>query len=202
MAEKKDLTPKEGAIGCAVLVGVSLMLFGWCSSRNEDTANDGRQPGVIPSQYAPPAPMPVPPAASAAASDDSSLGSIGDQAPTEEPTAAPAPRAERDMFLEITSKKLLAAYKDNAIKADANYKLRYAQVSGKVAEVGKDLANNAPFVKVGSGGAYEFEHVTCYLRPDEVAEAAQLSKGKPVKVRGKVAGYLVGDVLLGDCSVD
>jgi hypothetical protein len=192
--------------GCLLMAVGAAVLIWWLTSRigtGSDVA--GREPGVIPSAYAPSAPMPERSAVQAieqpqqqppAAAPDTSAP----DSPAENPPSAFPHRAERDMFLEISASKLIAVYKANAIKADANYKLRYVQATGTVAEIGKDVATGAAFVAIGS--PTELEHLRCFVRPDELREAAALSAGKQAVIRGKVHGYEQGAVLLGDCSID
>lgn len=94
---------------------------------------------------------------------------------------------------------LLSEYKDNEVRADANFKGKYIRVTGKVDDIKKDILDSA-YVTIGTGKQFEIPQVQCMLDKESVAKAAQLSKGASLTVVGRVEGLMV-NVLIRDCSI-
>lgn len=93
---------------------------------------------------------------------------------------------------------LIAAYKANEVKADADYKGKWFAVSGRVIDVKKDLAD-APYISVGTGAPFELPNVHCALVKGTESRAAGLEKGQSITATGRVDG-LMGHVKLKDCD--
>lgn len=97
----------------------------------------------------------------------------------------------------VTAADLWAAYDKNQIAADNTYKDKYIQVIGIVGSVGKDILDD-PYITLEAGNLGG--SVQCMLAQGEASEAAGLSKGQAVALRGKVDGKLMS-VLLRDCTI-
>lgn len=114
-------------------------------------------------------------------------------------TPAAGEAAQAGPALDVQLETLLSEYKDNEVRADANYKGKVIKISGKVDDIKKDILNS-PYVTVGTGKQFEIPQVQCMLRKDASGAAMQLSKGADVTVIGKVDGLMM-NVLVRDCSI-
>jgi hypothetical protein len=57
------------------------------------------------------------------------------------------------------------------------------------------------YVTVGTGQAFEFPVVQCFISKGQESKAANLSRRKQITVRGQVDGLLM-NVLLKDCEIN
>lgn len=126
----------------------------------------------------------------------------GAQAPAAQAALA-APPAQQERVVTATPvdiDTLLSEYKDNEVRADAQFKGKVIRVTGRVDDVKKDILNK-PYVTIGTGAPFEIPQVQCSLRSSEAAKAAQLSKGSTVTVTGKVSGLMM-NVQVSDCAIE
>lgn len=98
----------------------------------------------------------------------------------------------------VDLKTLLGEYKDNEVRADAQFKGKRIQVTGKVGDVKKDILDKI-YVVVGSGIQLEIPRVQCHFSDEHALKAAMLSKGQDVTVKGTVKGLMM-NVRLDDCE--
>lgn len=109
-----------------------------------------------------------------------------------------APRAADAPPTPVDIKTLLGEYKDNEVRADAQFKGKRIQVTGKVGDIKKDILDKI-FVTVGTGKQFEIPEVQCYFDDAHASKAATLSKGQTVTVKGTVKGLMM-NVLVEDCE--
>jgi hypothetical protein len=95
--------------------------------------------------------------------------------------------------------KMLAEYKDNEVRADNQFKGKYVQISGVANNITKDFTDSL-VVTIGTGKQLEFEHVNCSFADDQKDQAAALSKGQRVTVKGTVGGLIIGTVAMRGCQ--
>jgi hypothetical protein len=95
-------------------------------------------------------------------------------------------------------RELLAQYKDNEVRADAIYKGKQVRFAGLVNDVKKDITDSI-YVTVGTGEWLQIPEVQCFFADSKARQAAQLSKGQHVRVRGIVKGLMM-NVLVQDCD--
>jgi hypothetical protein len=117
------------------------------------------------------------------------------------PMRAPPPK-QPDAPVEVqlvAIKDLLGTYKDKA-RGDNTYKGKRIEITGCVSDVKKGLGDEI-YVTVGTGQAFEFPVVQCFISKGQESKAASLSKGKQITVRGQVDGLLM-NVLLKDCEIN
>jgi hypothetical protein len=120
---------------------------------------------------------------------------------TEKPAAKATADPEDDGIADdVDIKDILAEYKDNEVRADGTYKGKRIRVTGKVGDVKKDVLGGM-YVTVGTGKAFEIPKLQCTLKKDNLAKAAQLSKGDTVTVKGKVSRLLF-NVQVSDCDIE
>ena len=103
--------------------------------------------------------------------------------------------------ISVTAEELCSAYKDNEAAADAQYKGKILEVTGRrelTGSSGIDSDGN-PYTIISSeslsGG------VRCWFSPEDVLQITKLGLGKEVTIRGKCYGYSMWTVLLGECSI-
>ena len=100
--------------------------------------------------------------------------------------------------ISVTAEELCSAYKDNEAAADALYKNKILEVTGRrelTGATGIDSDGN-PYTTISceglSGG------IRCWFSPEDVLEITKL--GTEVTIRGRCYGYSMWTVLLGECS--
>lgn len=98
----------------------------------------------------------------------------------------------------VTAEELAKAYASNVVAADAKYKGKLLEVSGKVLRVGKLQANKFA-VELGSGG--RLSAVCNFQQKDGQAQLGSVSKGDAVVIRGTCRGGGDGLPLLENCTL-
>jgi hypothetical protein len=93
---------------------------------------------------------------------------------------------------------LLQDYKGNELRADALYKGKRLQITGKAGEFKRDITNTI-FMTVGTGAPFEIPEAQCFFDDAYAAKVASLTRGERVTVLCTVAG-LTMNVLMKDCS--
>ena len=99
----------------------------------------------------------------------------------------------------VTAHEINQAYEANEVAADVKYKGKVIQVSGVVEGIEKDFMDTI-FVKLSAGGEFGYASVECYFGDSHQADAASLSKGQRVTIKGLGDGYL-GDVMIRGCTL-
>ncbi|WP_369411580.1 OB-fold protein [Longitalea luteola] len=95
----------------------------------------------------------------------------------------------------ITANQLIAQYKANEVSADNTFKGKTFNVSGKVADIKKDVLNHI-YVTLHSDNI--IRKVQCYFEDAETA--AKLSKDMQVTFMGRCDGLMM-NVLMKDCKL-
>jgi hypothetical protein len=117
------------------------------------------------------------------------------------PKTSPSTAAPPKPVATLSADELVKQYQDNELGADAKYKNKLVEVTGKVGKVGKGLMGH-PFVQLGTGQDEDLFGVTCYLTEKGVEQATKLQPGAAVTLRGTVMGKLGGQALrLQDCEI-
>ena len=113
---------------------------------------------------------------------------------TEEETVAVK---EQAASYTISANAICSEYESNEVAADSKYKGKVIIVTGVIQDIGKDILDKA-YIVVGGQGF--LDGVQCTFAESQNSVIAQLSKGKSVKVKGKVNGKR-GNVQLEKCSL-
>jgi hypothetical protein len=98
--------------------------------------------------------------------------------------------------MRVTAMELFSAYQRNEVLADSQYKGKELIVTGTVAEIRKDMFDNAV---VDLATTNEFESVLAYLDKGEEAKVATLSKGMGVTLLCEGGGATMGSPDLRNC---
>lgn len=92
----------------------------------------------------------------------------------------------------VTALELSKEYKDNEVAANAKYKGKVVEVTGKVKSVSD--------TKVELEG-FNFADVDCNFGSSQQASVSNLKVGSTATIRGRCAGEVIFDVELNDCIV-
>ena len=120
--------------------------------------------------------------------------SMSSTAPSSAPSSSSKPAS-----IKIDYKELYKEYSDNPINADGKYKGKVITVTGKIARIDREIAQN-PYV------TFEIEPLE-EIRMDFPADAesavSKLKKGQTVTISGTCGGTLMStDIMMDDCFID
>ena len=108
-----------------------------------------------------------------------------------------AEEKEKTPPIEVSPSKLYQDYKNNEVAADLKYKEKTLILTGTVAEIRKDIMDDI-IVEIRAGGTYN--SINCYFGENHTNEAAVLSKGEKITIKGRCEGKLISVSLKG-CSI-
>ena len=100
----------------------------------------------------------------------------------------------------VTSVALSKAYSENEVSADAKYKDKLIEVSGKIVSVDNGTFDNEIIVRL-SDGQYDFSGPNCYMKESERDKALAMKKGQSVTLIGKGDSATLKSPVLKDCIV-
>ena len=100
----------------------------------------------------------------------------------------------------MTSAVISKEYSENEVSADAKYKGKIIEVSGKVTGVDNGITDNEMIVRL-SDGEYDFSGLMCYMKESEKDKVLTLKKGNQVTLIGKGDSATIGSPILRDCFV-
>lgn len=110
-------------------------------------------------------------------------------------------KAASQPTIDVKAVDLAAAYKDNEVAADGQYKDRNLVISGRVATIGKDILDS-PYVTFATDPSNPYmENVQCLFGSGDQAALASLYKGEWVRIEGRCAGKSLINVLIRDCRL-
>jgi hypothetical protein len=125
------------------------------------------------------------------------LALLGCQSGTAPPPAAPAAPAAT-----VKAGDLLKEYGTNAVAADAKYKGKVLQVSGKFGSAQKaPLLGYAVQLLPEDAGDVNLSDVQCFIVESAEADVAKLQAGQMVTLQGTCDGQVVGQVKLSKCTL-
>lgn len=114
--------------------------------------------------------------------------------------SAPVKPKPKERAMQITSNKLIAAYKSNEVAADEIYKGKLLQVTGEVGSIKKDILDNL-YVTLKSDERFSFVSVQCYFTKAFTKRLTKLKKGQKLTVTGRCKG-LMGTISIKDCIIN
>ena len=106
--------------------------------------------------------------------------------------------AELAALPQVSAATLHKEYDQNEVTADAKWKGKTVIVSGKVHSIEKDFMDDA-YITL-SWDKYGFETVRCDFGKDMEA-LKTLKKGDLVKIKGRVNGFLMHNVMIQNCTL-
>jgi hypothetical protein len=97
---------------------------------------------------------------------------------------------------------LLKEYSTNAVAADARYKGKVLQVSGKFGSAQKaPLMGYAVQLVADDAGDLNLSEVQCFIVESAEVDVAKLQPGQMVTLQGTCDGQVVGQVKLSGCTL-
>jgi hypothetical protein len=126
--------------------------------------------------------------------------SADETAAQEEEADEPAPEPAEPKAIKVPAKKILKEFEENEAAADAKYKGKVIEVTGKVDKVDTEIWDDEQYVvRVNGGGDWDFLSVNCNDLP--ASAVTSLKKGQDVTVRGEFDDGGDLGVEIKDCKV-
>jgi hypothetical protein len=110
-------------------------------------------------------------------------------------TPAQTPPSQPDSS-EISARDLHAAYSQNEVAADENYRGKVLTITGSVTGINKDFSDNI-FVTISTGEMFSELHA--YFNDSQKSAVTHLRKGQRIKFKGKVSGMVMRSVIVKNC---
>ena len=117
--------------------------------------------------------------------------------PTETKMAEPEKMVPAIM---LTSANLATEYSENEVAADAKYKGKLLEVSGKVASIDNGISDNEMIVKL-SDGKFDISGPWCYMKESERDKVLAFKKDQQVTLIGTGNSATIGSPMVKDCVV-
>jgi hypothetical protein len=116
------------------------------------------------------------------------------------PPPKPAPPAAPPV--SVKAGDLLKEYSTNAVAADAKYKGKVLQVSGKFGSAQKaPLLGYAVQLLPEEAGDVNLTNVQCFIAESAKEDVARLQPGQAISLQGTCDGQYVGQVKLSNCTL-
>lgn len=101
----------------------------------------------------------------------------------------------------VSASELHKAYKTNEVAADEKFKGKVVRVTGKLIGVSKDFSD-AIYLTIHPGTEMgEMEALHAYFDDNQKAVIATLKPGEVITFDGKVDGFMMGSVMLKECTL-
>lgn len=100
--------------------------------------------------------------------------------------------------IEVSAEQLYADYEANGVAADEKYYDKVVRVTGIVNGIDRDFYED---IYVSLQGDEYYGNVVCYFAESHVKEAAQLSKGQAITVKGLGGGKDGYPIIVG-CTIE
>jgi predicted phosphodiesterase len=115
----------------------------------------------------------------------------------------PAPKVTNETpALAVKAGDLLAEYGANAVAADAKYKGKVIQVTGKFGSAQKaPLLGYAVQVLPESGSDVNLSGVQCFILESEEKAVATMKEGQMITLKGNCDGQVLGQIKVTKCIV-
>lgn len=115
-------------------------------------------------------------------------------------TEKPAEPTKAVPQVVVTSANISKEYSENEVAADAKYKGKLIEISGKVYSIDNGLFDNEIIIRL-SDGKYDLNNSWCYMKESEREKAISLKKGQQVTLIGTGDSATVSSPVLKDCVV-
>lgn len=102
--------------------------------------------------------------------------------------------------ISVTSASISKEYSENEVAADAKYKGKLIEISGKIAGVNNGITDNEMIVRL-SDGQYDVNDPYCYMKASEHDKVLTFKKGQQITLVGTGDSATIGSPVLKDCTV-
>jgi hypothetical protein len=113
-------------------------------------------------------------------------------------SALPA-KAAPEQVVQVNIRTILAAYENNEVGADNQYKGKLIEVTGIVGDIKKDIMDNL-YVTLGTGAQFEIPQIQAFFDDSMNNQLGQLRKRQQLTVVCRVNGLMM-NVLAKDCVI-
>ena len=128
----------------------------------------------------------------------------GNQAPVQDTkkveTATSAKPEAAAPAVIVTSANISKEYSENEVAADAKYKGKTIEITGKVNNIDNGISDNEMIVRL-SDGKYDFNNPWCYMKESERDKVLALKKGQQVTLIGTGDSATLKSPVLKGCTV-
>lgn len=115
-------------------------------------------------------------------------------------TIAPTTTATEPPVIDISPSDLHAAYEENEVAADNQYKNQKVRITGIIDTIGKDVLDDV-YVTIETDEM--FAHIQCYFSDDaEIEKVATLKSGDEITIVGICKGLSITQVVLHDSEIE
>jgi predicted nucleic acid-binding Zn ribbon protein len=175
---------KKVGIGCLVIFLIIIVLIiigGNSGDKNQKSANTTQDTNSK---------------ANTAQSDNQAVSTNNNNAQTSQPSKT-AP-ATPDVI--VTAAVIAEDYSENEVSADAKYKDKLIEISGKIYAISNGIADNEMIVSL-SDGKYDMGDPACNMKASEHDKVLNFKKGQQVTLIGTGNSATLGSPQLKDCVV-
>lgn len=125
----------------------------------------------------------------------------GTSAPAQEAKQSEAAKPEVVVpAVTVTSANISKEYSENEVAADAKYKGKVIEITGKVNNIDNGVSDNEMIVRL-SDGKYDFNNPWCYMKESERDKVLALKKGQQVTLIGTGDSATLKSPVLKNCTV-
>lgn len=114
---------------------------------------------------------------------------VGDDKKTSSSVAGQA-SAPKENVIIVSVEDICNAYKSNEVAADKKFKGNLVQITGRVDDVKKDIADSL-YVTLKRQDAFEFCQPQCFFDDEHEDQLASLNKGQKITIIGRVDGLMM-----------
>ncbi|MFA5993655.1 MAG: hypothetical protein WC823_01705 [Parcubacteria group bacterium] len=114
--------------------------------------------------------------------------------------AKPAEPQKTVPQVTVTSATISKDYSENEVSADAKYKDKLIEISGKIVSVSNGTFDSEMVVKL-SDGQYDISGAMCYMKTSERDKVLAFKKGQQVSLIGTGNSSTIGSPILKDCVI-
>ena len=119
-------------------------------------------------------------------------------ATTETEVASEAAPVEE--VINVTADELLAAYKENELAGDKQFKGKTLLVTGVLDSIQSGIGDS-PFLLLKAGDEFEFNMPQAHFNASETDSLVALKKGARIQIQCVSEGEMMGAPMLKDCKV-
>lgn len=109
------------------------------------------------------------------------------------------PEPEEEV-IEVTADELLAAYKENELAGDKQFKGKTLIVTGVLDSIQSGFGDT-PYLMLKAGDEYEFNMPQAHFNASETDSLVALKKGESIQIQCVSDGEMMGSPMLKDCKV-
>lgn len=111
------------------------------------------------------------------------------------------PEAEPvEEVIKVTADELLAAYKENELAGDKQFKGKTLIVTGVLDSIQSGFGDT-PYLMLKAGDEYEFNMPQAHFDASETDSLVALKKGESIQIQCVSDGEMMGSPMLKDCKV-